>query len=93
MYLSKAEYATCDSVVALYAYSNLGAGILRIFLKFDVITSFCNIQGIHKRVVQFQKLTRNLFLTFHGNNVHRQQRQLSKFLLRRPAVYFDLVMK
>jgi len=28
------------------------------------------------------KLTRNLFLTLHGHNVHRQQRQLSKFLMR-----------
>ena len=32
--------------------------------------------------MRFQKLTRNLFLTLHGHNVHRQQRQLSKFLLR-----------
>jgi hypothetical protein len=32
-------------------------------------------------MVQFQKLTRNLFLAFHGHNVHRQQQQLSKFLL------------
>ena len=28
-------------------------------------------------MVRFQKLTRNLFLTLHGQNVHRQQRQLS----------------
>ena len=40
------------------------------------------IQGIHKRIVRFQKLTRNLFLTLHGHDVHRQQRQLSKFLMR-----------
>jgi hypothetical protein len=40
------------------------------------------IQSIHKRMVQFQKLTRNLFLTLHGHNVHRQQRQPSKFLVR-----------
>jgi len=33
-------------------------------------------------MVRFQKLTRNLFLTLHGHNVHRQQRQLSKFLTR-----------
>jgi hypothetical protein len=33
-------------------------------------------------MVRFQKLTRNLFLTLHGHNVQRQQRQLSKFLLR-----------
>ena len=40
------------------------------------------IQDIHKRRLQFQKLTRNLFLALHGHNVHRQQRQLSKFLMR-----------
>jgi hypothetical protein len=40
------------------------------------------IQGIHKRMVQFQKLTRSLFLTSHGHNVHRQQQQLSTFLMR-----------
>ena len=33
-------------------------------------------------MVRFQKLTRNLFLTLHGHNVHPQQRQLSKFLMR-----------
>ena len=33
-------------------------------------------------MVQFQKLTRNLFLTLHGQNVHRQQRKLSKFRMR-----------
>jgi len=32
-------------------------------------------------MVRFQKLTRNLFLTLHGHNVHRQQQQLSKFLM------------
>ena len=34
-----------------------------------------------KRMLRIQKLTRNLFLTLHGHNVHRQQRQLSKFLM------------
>ena len=33
-------------------------------------------------MVRFQELRRNLFLTLHGHNVHRQQRQLSKFLTR-----------
>ena len=33
-------------------------------------------------MVWFQKLIRNLFLTLHGHNVQRQQRQLSKFLMR-----------
>ena len=32
-------------------------------------------------MVQFQKLTGNLFLNLHGYNLHRQQRQLSKFLM------------
>ena len=54
-------------------------------LWFD--TSICiwltsKIQGTHKRMAHFQKLTRNLFLTLHGHNVNRQQRQLSKFLMR-----------
>ena len=40
------------------------------------------MQDIHKRMVEFQKLTTNLFLILHGHNVHRQQRQLSKFLVR-----------
>ena len=39
------------------------------------------IQGIHKRMTRFQKL-KSLFLTLHGHNIHRQQRQLSKFLMR-----------
>ena len=33
-------------------------------------------------MVQFQMLTRNLSLTLYGHMVHRQQRQLSKFLMR-----------
>jgi hypothetical protein len=33
-------------------------------------------------MIRFQKLTRNLFLALHGRKVHRQQRQLSKFLMR-----------
>ena len=32
-------------------------------------------------MVQFQKLTRNLFLALHGHNVHRHQGQVSKFLM------------
>ena len=41
-----------------------------------------HIQRRHKRMARFHKLTRNLFLTLHGHNVHRQQRKLSKFLMR-----------
>jgi hypothetical protein len=39
-------------------------------------------------MVQFQKLTRNLFLTLHGHNVHRQQLQLSKFRMRYQQLSF-----
>jgi len=46
------------------------------------LTNKNSIQGIHKRMARFQKVTRNLFVTLHGHNVHRQQRQLSKFLMR-----------
>ena len=37
------------------------------------------IQCVYEWMVQFQKLTINLFLTLHRHNVHRQQRQLSSF--------------
>jgi len=33
-------------------------------------------------MVRVKWLTRNLFLTLHGRNLHRQQQQLSKLLLR-----------
>ena len=48
-----------------------------------------SIQGVYKRMVRFQKLTRNLFLTLHGQNVHRQQRQLSQVSHALPAVRFS----
>jgi hypothetical protein len=46
------------------------------------VSNELSIQSVQKRMVQFQNLTRNLFLTLHGHNVHRQQRHLSKFLER-----------
>ena len=46
------------------------------------------VQCVYKWMVQFQKLTRNLFLTLQGHNVHRQQRQLSKFLMRYQQIAF-----
>ena len=46
------------------------------------IRMYVYIQSTRKRMVLFQKLTRIVFLTLHGHNVHRQQRQLSKFLMR-----------
>ena len=44
-------------------------------------------------MVRFQKLTRNLFLTLHGHNVHRQQRQLSTFLMRYQQFAFHAYCK
>ena len=42
-----------------------------------------DIQGIHKKKNgAVSNITKNVFLTLHGHNVHRQQRQLSKFLMR-----------
>jgi hypothetical protein len=54
---------------------------LELFIRDVAYYLLICIQGIHKRMVRFPKLTRNLFLTLHGHNVHRQQRQLSKFLM------------
>ena len=44
-------------------------------------------------MVQFQKLTRNLFLTLHGHNVHRQQLQLSQVFHALPAVRFSCLLR
>ena len=52
------------------------------FTTVNLVSWQINIQGIHKRMVRFQKLQRNLFLTLHGHDVHHQQRQLSNFLMR-----------
>jgi hypothetical protein len=41
-----------------------------------------NVPGIHKRMVQFQKLLQNVFHTLHGHSIHCQQWELSKFLMR-----------
>ena len=41
----------------------------------------------------FQKLTRNLFLTLRGQNVHRQQRQLSQVSHALPAVRFQCLLR
>ena len=53
-----------------------------VFLASAKYSGHFVLEGINKRMVRFQKLTINLFLTLHGHNVHRQQRQLSKFLMR-----------
>ena len=71
-YLSyKIRCSSCSEVKLCHILSNWQCSLFLL-----------NIQVIHKRMVRFQKLTRNLFLTLHGHNVHRQQRQLSKFLMR-----------
>jgi hypothetical protein len=42
---------------------------------------FYEVQGIHKRMVRYQKWIKNVFLNLHGHNIHHQRRQLSKFLI------------
>jgi hypothetical protein len=37
------------------------------------------VQGIHKRMVRFQKIITNVFLALQGHNIHCQQRELSMF--------------
>ena len=68
----------------LYAGHNNSSENLEISHKthLAITRTVGTVQGIHKRMVRFQKLTRNLFLNLHGHNVHRQQRQLSKFRAR-----------
>ena len=44
-------------------------------------------------MVQFQKLKRNLILILHGQNVHRQHRQLSKFRMRYQQVRFSCLLR
>jgi hypothetical protein len=46
------------------------------------IINIYNIQSIHKRMVRFQKWITNWCLILQGHNIHRQRRQLSKFLMR-----------
>jgi hypothetical protein len=56
---------------------------LRLHLKLPKLKSTTRfIKGIHKRMVRFQKRIKNVCLTLHGHNIHRQRRQLSKFLMR-----------
>jgi len=44
-------------------------------------------------MVLFQKLTRNLFLTLNGHNVHHQQQQLSRVSHALPAVCFLCLLR
>jgi hypothetical protein len=46
-----------------------------------MVIALIDMQGIHKRMVWFQKLIKNRFLNLHGKNIHPQRHQLSKFLM------------
>jgi hypothetical protein len=74
----------CQSDIASDLGVSLPVWLYHYFTLIPVLHSSItdSIQSIHKRMVRFQKLIRNLFLTLHGHNVHRQQGQLSKFLMR-----------
>jgi hypothetical protein len=54
---------------------------IALFQYFSCFISY-HYTGYTQKMVQFQQLTRNLFLTLQGHNAHRQQRQMSKFLMR-----------
>jgi hypothetical protein len=47
----------------------LGTTLTNQIIIIIIIIIIIYIQGIHKRMVQFQKLTRNLFLALHGHNI------------------------
>ena len=70
---------------------------LRLRSKYRILTGKTGTpykQCVYKRMVQFQKLTRNLFLTLHGQNLYRQQRQVSKFRMRyQQAVRFSCLLR
>jgi hypothetical protein len=55
--------------------------ILDYIIPVSLIAGTNNTEYTQK-MLRFQKLTTNLFLTLNGHNVHRQQRQMSKFLMR-----------
>jgi hypothetical protein len=38
--------------------------------------------SIHKRMVRFQELLKNIFLTLYWHDIHYQQRELSTFHMR-----------
>jgi len=46
------------------------------------VSSFLSNTGHTQRNGAVSKVKKNLFLTLHWHNVQRQQRQLSKFLMR-----------
>jgi hypothetical protein len=75
---------TDNTIVSHYSFIRLGFSNVfqpKFFMHLWFPLWMYKIQGIHKRMVRFQKLTRNLFLTLHVHNVHRHQRQLSQFLI------------
>ena len=71
-----------------YRYRSLCSFTTLYYWLISSDTLSIHIQGVYKWMVHFQKITRNVFLTLHGQNVHRQQRQLSKFLMRYQQLAF-----
>jgi hypothetical protein len=58
-----------------------GIALLFFFTLCRVHAFFMYIQDIHKRMVQFPKLIKNVLLILQGHNIHCQQREISKVLL------------
>jgi len=67
--------------LSVFANKNKKWSWKRSIYSYIYIYSLCDIQCIQKNGA-VSMLTRNVFLTIHGHNLHRQQQQLSKSLMR-----------
>ena len=57
-------------VLLLHISYEINARIM-CHIKYNSMSLSLYVQGVYKWMAQFQKLKRNLFLTLHGQNVHR----------------------
>ena len=81
MFPATTLFADVFRCVMLSTFAGLSSSRFSVrYSQNDIVNIIClcnvvaHIQGIDKIMVGFQKLIRNLFLTLHGHNVHRQQR-------------------
>jgi hypothetical protein len=85
MYIAKQAYGSVEKLVTYTAHQILlrqrNPGTSDSVSK---ERKWFTIQGIHekKKMVRFQKLIKKCISTLHGHDIHCQQRELSKFLMR-----------
>jgi hypothetical protein len=84
MLLNPRTHKQCltDAVLCVNSMFTIKSVALMLLFFHSVNTKYS------QKMAQIQKLTRNLFLTLHGHNVHCQQRQLSKFLVHYQQLVF-----